>query len=86
MGTDGTIRAFNKCMDVTSGSTANGAQIQLYDCNGSGAQQWLGESNGQLLNPQSGKCLDATGNSSANLTRLQIWDCYGSGNQTWNVP
>jgi beta-glucanase (GH16 family) len=75
-----------KCVDVNGASTANGTPIQLYDCNGTAPQQWLVESNGQLLNPSSGKCLDATGNSDANLTRLQIWDCYGAGNQVWSVP
>src|SRR4051812_45473282 len=29
-----------KCVDVAAASTANGAAIQLYDCNGSTAQSW----------------------------------------------
>ncbi len=85
MGADGTIRALGKCMDLTSGGTANGTQVQLYDCNGTGAQKWQA-SGGSLINPQSGRCLDATGPSSANGTRLQIWDCTGGANQKWNLP
>ena len=27
-------------VDDFAGSTANGAQVQLYDCNGTGAQRW----------------------------------------------
>jgi hypothetical protein len=29
-----------KCVDVAAASSANGAAVQLYDCNGSAAQQW----------------------------------------------
>jgi chitinase len=60
--------------------------IQLYDCNGTGAQQWQAQSNGTLRNPASGRCLDATGQSSADGTRLQIWDCFGGSNQVWRLP
>jgi len=72
-------------MDVTSASTASGAKVQLYDCNGSAAQKWT-VSNGELVNTGSGKCLDATGNSSANGTQLQIWTCTGAANQLWTLP
>jgi hypothetical protein len=72
-------------MDVTSAGTANGSQLQLYDCNGTGAQQWQRSGTG-LVNTASGRCLDATGPSSANGTRLQIWDCTGAANQQWTLP
>ena len=75
-----------KCVDVAAGSSANGTGVQLYDCNGTGAQKWRHQSNGALLNPASGGCLDATVPSSANGTRLQIWDCTGGANQTWTLP
>ncbi|MFE1930906.1 ricin-type beta-trefoil lectin domain protein [Streptomyces sp. NPDC059474] len=29
-----------KCVDVAGANSANGTPIQLYDCNGSAAQQW----------------------------------------------
>ncbi|MFB9840396.1 RICIN domain-containing protein, partial [Actinoallomurus acaciae] len=73
-------------MDVTAAGTANGSQVQLYDCNGTGAQQWTKGSNSSLVNAASGKCLDATGPSSANGTRLQIWTCTGAANQQWTLP
>jgi hypothetical protein len=68
---------------VAGGSTANGAKVQLYDCNGTGAQRWTFTAAGDIVNPQSNKCLDATGVSSADGTRLQIWDCTGGANQKW---
>ncbi|NTW42728.1 MAG: RICIN domain-containing protein, partial [Cellulomonadaceae bacterium] len=29
-----------RCMDVPGSSLANGARIQLWDCNGTNAQKW----------------------------------------------
>jgi hypothetical protein len=83
---DQSLRALGKCMDLTSAGTANGTQVQLYDCNGTGAQKWQARADGSLVNPQSGRCVDATGPSSANGTRLQIWDCTGGANQKWALP
>ena len=37
---DGTLRALNKCLDVTGGATASGTPLQIWDCNGTGAQEW----------------------------------------------
>src|SRR6266540_3680630 len=75
-----------KCVDVQWAGTANGTLIQLWDCNGTGAQVWQAQSNGTLRNPQSGRCLDAKDVSSADGTRLQIWDCFGGSNQVWRLP
>jgi beta-glucanase (GH16 family) len=33
-------RASGRCLDVPGASTANGARLQIYDCNGTGAQAW----------------------------------------------
>jgi chitinase len=83
----GTITGYGgKCVDVNAANTANGTTVQLYDCNGSGAQVWQHQSNSELLDPASGKCLDAIGPSSANGTRPQIWTCGGGANQQWNIP
>ena len=75
-----------KCVDVAAASSANGTAVQLYDCNGTGAQVWQAQSNGTLRNPASGRCLDASNNSSANGTRLHIWDCFAGANQRWTLP
>ena len=72
-------------LDVAGGGTANGTKVQLWTCNGSGAQQWTYTSGRDLVNPQADKCLDATDNSSANNTRLQLWSCTGAANQKWTV-
>ncbi|GHH85655.1 hydrolase [Streptomyces sulfonofaciens] len=71
-----------KCMDVAAASSANGTPVQLYDCNGSAAQQW--SVNGDSLRAL-GKCLDVVDNSTADGAKLQLWDCTGGGNQRWTV-
>jgi len=71
----GTLGSLGRCLDVTGNSTAEGAKIQLYDCNGSGGEVWVPQSNGTVVNPQSGMCLDDPSGNTANGTQLQIWAC-----------
>jgi hypothetical protein len=72
-----------KCVDVNAASSANGTAIQLYDCNGSNAQQWTVGSDGSLQ--ALGKCLDVTSAGTANGTTIQLWDCNGSTAQKWTA-
>jgi hypothetical protein len=62
------------CLDDRGAGTASTASTALFNpiraytctCNGTAAQVWQHQSNGELLNPNSGKCLngfiDHTGN------------------------
>ncbi|MEV1145773.1 ThuA domain-containing protein [Micromonospora sp. NPDC049799] len=72
-----------KCLDVRSSGTADGTQIQIYTCNGSGAQTWTVTPNSTIkaLN----KCLDVSGGGSADGTKIQLWTCNGSGAQNWSA-
>ncbi|WP_329084593.1 ricin-type beta-trefoil lectin domain protein [Streptosporangium sp. NBC_01469] len=70
-----------KCVDVAAASSANGTPIQLYDCNGSGAQQWTRNGDGTVR--ALGKCLDVTAASTANGAQIQLYDCNGSSAQQW---
>ncbi|WP_181727190.1 glycoside hydrolase family 16 protein [Streptomyces sp. PT12] len=72
-----------KCVDVAGASSANGTPVQLYDCNGTGAQQWTFGSDGTVR--ALGKCLDITGDGVTDGSALQIWDCHGGPNQQWVV-
>lgn len=83
---NGTLQALGKCLDVRAAGTTDGTAVQLYDCNGTGAQQWRHQSDGSLLNPQSGRCLDDTGFSTTPGTQLQIWSCTAGANQRWTLP
>ena len=73
-----------KCVDVANASTANGAAVQLYDCNGSAAQQWS-LSGGALVNAGSGKCLDVTSASATNGAKIQQYDCNSTAAQKWTL-
>ncbi|HEY3483114.1 MAG TPA: ricin-type beta-trefoil lectin domain protein [Streptomyces sp.] len=70
-----------KCVDVAGASTANGAAVQLYDCNGTAAQNWTVGSDSTLR--ALGKCMDVTAAGTANGTKVQLYDCNGTGSQAW---
>ncbi|WP_327004161.1 ricin-type beta-trefoil lectin domain protein [Dactylosporangium sp. NBC_01737] len=72
-----------KCVDVAGSNTANGTVVQLYTCNGSGAQQWTVGTDGTLR--ALGKCLDVNAASTADGTKIQLWDCNGSAAQAWTA-
>ncbi|WP_405430230.1 ThuA domain-containing protein [Micromonospora sp. NBC_00617] len=70
-----------KCLDVRSGATADGTQIQIYTCNGSTAQTWTVTPNSTIK--ALGKCLDVSGSGTADGTKIQLWTCNGTGAQNW---
>ena len=72
-----------KCVDVAAAGTTNGTAVQLYDCNGSTAQQWTVGADGTVR--ALGKCLDVTGQGTANGSLIQLWDCNGSDAQQWTA-
>jgi chitinase len=80
-----TLQVLGKCLDVDAAGTTNGTTVDLYICNGTGAQVWVPQSNGELLNPNSGKCLDDTGYGGSG-TQAQIWSCADTSNQQWKLP
>ncbi|GAA2616091.1 arabinofuranosidase catalytic domain-containing protein [Paractinoplanes durhamensis] len=78
---NGALKTLGRCLDINGNGTANGTQVELYDCNGVGGQVWQQQADGSLKNPQSGRCLDSPNGTTANGTRLQIYDCNGSAAQ-----
>ncbi|MEV4139419.1 ricin-type beta-trefoil lectin domain protein [Dactylosporangium sp. NPDC049742] len=71
------------CVDVAGANRANGTAVQLYTCNGNGAQQWTLQSNGAV--EALGKCLDVPAGQTGNGTRVWLWDCNGLPWQQWTV-
>ncbi|KAF5361913.1 hypothetical protein D9756_002827 [Leucocoprinus leucothites] len=68
----------NKCLEVRGNVQANGTPVQIFDCNGTPAQQWLltvGQTSVRLAN--SPFCLDA-GASPTNGTPMKIWECFAN--------
>ncbi|THA66520.1 hypothetical protein E6P78_16130 [Streptomyces sp. A0958] len=72
-----------KCLDVNTGSSANGTAVQIWGCNNGTAQSWTSSSDGTLR--ALGKCLDATAGGTANGSKVEIWDCNGGDNQKWQA-
>ncbi|MFE9427372.1 ricin-type beta-trefoil lectin domain protein [Kitasatospora sp. NPDC006697] len=70
-----------KCVDVAGANSANGTAVQLYDCNGTGAQQWTVGTDGTLR--ALGKCMDVTAAGTADGTQVQLYDCNGTAAQAW---
>ncbi|MGA5821737.1 ricin-type beta-trefoil lectin domain protein [Kitasatospora sp. NPDC094028] len=76
----------NKCLDIPGSNNANGTPVQIYSCNGSGAQWWTStaEPNGVGVSLSAlNKCLDVSGGGTADGTKVQVWDCNGSEAQRW---
>jgi chitinase len=71
------------CLDVRGASSANLTPVQVYTCNGTGAQQWTVASGNTLQ--ALGKCLDVNAAGTSNGTTVDLYDCNGTGAQVW-VP
>ncbi|MFB9235595.1 ricin-type beta-trefoil lectin domain protein [Plantactinospora siamensis] len=72
----------NRCLDVNGASQADGAVVQIWDCNGGANQQWTATSSNQLT-VYGNKCLDVPGTS--NGSRARIMSCNGGSNQQWRI-
>lgn len=72
------------CLDVASGGTANGTNVQMWQCQtGNHNQDWTFD-NGRIIWSGTNKCLDVSGGGTKNGTNVQIWDCQaGNLNQRW---
>ena len=78
----------NLCLDVAGGSTAAGANVQQYGCNGLTAQRWkvTRSANGDvaLAAAVSGMCLTVAGNAAAPGANVVQQPCGGAG-QAWTL-
>jgi beta-glucanase (GH16 family) len=72
----------NICLDDRSSSTANYNPVQIYTCNGTGAQQWSVVQAGSTLHVL-GKCLDVDAAGTADGTKVDLYDCNGTGSQVF---
>lgn len=76
-----------KALDVAGAAKADGTPVQIWDDNGTQAQQWQINSNGDgtysLINVNSNKALDVKAAGVAPGTKVQIWTQNGTGAQKW---
>jgi hypothetical protein len=90
---DGTytiVSAFSgKCVDVDAASKADGANVQQYQCNGTGAQSFAVKNMGggwyRFLNTNSGKAIDVASASTADGANVQQWTDNGTNAQRFSV-
>lgn len=77
------------CLDVASGSTEAGANVQQFTCNGSNAQKWTVKRDASgtisLRAGTTNMCLSVVGNASAPGTNVDQEPCDGGPAQAWSV-
>lgn len=78
-----------KCLDNANASNVAGNKVDIWDCNQSGAQNWVINTNGTVTNgsgtngTNTNLCLDIANGATANGTLVQLWTCNGGPNQQW---
>ncbi len=75
-GTSRIIGLANKCIDVPNSNGSDGVQLQLWDCNGTGAQAWTFPGDGTIR--AFGLCMDVAWGSTANGAVIQLAHCSGN--------
>jgi streptogrisin C len=63
-----------KCIDVPNSNFVDGAQLQMWDCNGTNAQKWT-FTGGTVQ--AGGKCMDVAWGSTADGAAIQLANCSG---------
>ncbi len=64
-----------KCIDVPGSNFVDGAPLQMWDCNGTGAQRWT-FTGGTVR--AGGKCMDVAWASTADGAAIQLANCSGN--------
>lgn len=75
-GTSRIIGYANKCIDVPGGNGVDGAKLQLWNCNGTAAQNWTFPGDGTIR--AFGLCMDVAWGSTANGAAIQLANCSGN--------
>jgi Ricin-type beta-trefoil lectin domain/Domain of unknown function (DUF5122) beta-propeller len=73
------------CMDDSNNSTTSGAPVDIYTCNGTGAQNWTVNAavNASGTITDHGLCLDTQGGATASGTPVTLDTCNGNSSQAW---
>ena len=70
------------CLDDRGASTALFNPVQVYTCNGTGAQQWTVVEAGSTIQDY-GMCLDIDGGGTTDGTTVDLYTCNDTGAQVW---
>ncbi|MCM2422778.1 ricin-type beta-trefoil lectin domain protein [Streptomyces sp. RKAG293] len=69
------------CLDDAGNNRTSPADVEIYNCNLSTAQDWIVGLDNTLR--ADGLCLDAQGGGTANGTNVLLFTCNGGANQKW---
>jgi len=72
-----------KCIDIAQSGTANGTNVQLYDCNGTNAQHFTFDGRAIKMQSSPNKCLDLSQSQTGDGANIQLYDCNGTNAQQW---
>ena len=79
----------NSVLDVSGGSSADGANVQIWQNNDTGAQKWNFSRNVDgsytIVNAASGKALDVKNAAASSGVNIQQWSRNGSAAQRWYI-
>lgn len=73
----------NRCIDIPEANPVDRARLQMYDCNGTNAQQWSINGDGTVR--AMGKCMDAAEAGTGNGTPIQLYTCNGTNAQRFTL-
>ncbi|WP_320782890.1 ricin-type beta-trefoil lectin domain protein [Streptomyces sp. CRN 30] len=81
---DGTMRVLGMCVQLGHGSTADGAELRLAECDGGDTQQFELNHRHDIVSRLADKCADVQDGATANGARVQLWSCNGLDQQKWS--
>lgn len=73
----------SRCLDIEGGNTTSGTNIQLWDCNTTGTQNWTFDGLNIRLGMDSNKCLDLSDSNTNNGNNIQLYNCNNTFAQHW---
>ena len=83
------LGASSQVIDISAGSSANGANIQTYASNGTSAQIWdvwkRTDDTYLIKNAANGKALDVRNAQAASGTNVQLWQKQNNAAQAWRI-
>lgn len=80
--------ANGQCLDVTGGSTASGALVEQYSCNGGANQEWILTpigANYEIISSKSGLCVEVAGAKTEGDSLIDQGTCSAAAHQLWNI-
>jgi len=75
------------CLDFSGNVVRNFQPVQIYWCNGTGAQKWVYDYTDRTvrLAENVGMCLDINSGQTSNGTTVDLYQCNGTGAQVWDA-